>query len=252
MKKTWIKVKRGLLEPKHIIKLGQAWYLYFYILDNADWETGKIFEWKDKYAADELRKPLCLIREHRKLLIQEEYISATLNKRSQTITINNWTDPRKYDGVVINKAQGSDFSIPKNEKRAQGSGKGNDKGSGKGFKNPSEKNTLPYNHISHNTYHNDKMVHSLIIYFLEQTKLKEPKYSLDKKWIAPIKQMLDISGFDLTKAKKILLLTIKDCDKTNWSFSTPYQILSRYKGIAGRQKRKGAALGTEFNPEDIK
>jgi hypothetical protein len=44
MRKTWIKVKRGILEPKHIEKLGVAWYLYFYILDNADWDTGTIPE----------------------------------------------------------------------------------------------------------------------------------------------------------------------------------------------------------------
>ena len=147
MKKTWIKVKRGLLEPKHIMKLGPAWYLYLYILDNADWETGQLFEWKDKFAADELGKPLGLIRKHRKLLIEEKYISSELKKSYQIITIKNWTDPRKYDGVVINECQGSDLSEPKSAEVVEGSGKGN----GKGFSNPSYGNTLPYNHISHNT-----------------------------------------------------------------------------------------------------
>ena len=74
MKKTWIKVKRGLLEPKHINQLGSAWYLYFYILDQAEWETGTISNWKDKYAADELNKPINLIREHRKHLQEMKYI----------------------------------------------------------------------------------------------------------------------------------------------------------------------------------
>ena len=42
MKNTWIKVKRGILrlEPKHIAKLGQAWYLYFYILDQTNGAAG--------------------------------------------------------------------------------------------------------------------------------------------------------------------------------------------------------------------
>jgi DnaD/phage-associated family protein len=101
-KKTWIKIKRGILEPKHITKLGQAWYLYFYILDNADWETGTIKEWKDEYASQDLEKPIGMIREHRKHLVAEEYITCEKKRYSQTITIHNWTNPRRYDGEVLN------------------------------------------------------------------------------------------------------------------------------------------------------
>lgn len=59
-KKTWIKIKRGILEPKHIERLGAAWYLYFYILDQTEWESGTILDWKDKYVADDLCKPLAV------------------------------------------------------------------------------------------------------------------------------------------------------------------------------------------------
>ena len=102
-KKTWIKVKRGILEPKHIDKLGQAWYLYFYILDNANWETGTISEWKDEYAAQDLEKPIGMIREHRKHLASEGYITCEKKRYSQNIIIHNWTDPRRYDGLVQNQ-----------------------------------------------------------------------------------------------------------------------------------------------------
>ena len=107
-KKTWIKVKCGILEPKHIAKLGQAWYLYLYILDNANWDTGIISEWKDEYGVQDLGKPLGMIREHRKQLIKEGYISCTKNQHSQTVTIHNWTNPRTYDGIVQNQSYDKD------------------------------------------------------------------------------------------------------------------------------------------------
>ena len=144
-RKTWIKVKRGILEPRHINKLGVAWYLYFYILDNADWETGKIFEWKDKFAADELGKPLGMIREHRKLLVTEKYITTTQNRLSQTITIMNWTNPRMYDGKVLN--EGSEKDEPYTEKADEGSGKGY----GKGVLDHAKISHSSLYHITHNT-----------------------------------------------------------------------------------------------------
>ena len=115
-RKTWIKVKRGILEPKHIEKLGNAWYLYFYILDNADWETGTIKEWKDEYASQDLEKPIGMIREHRKHLVTEEYINCEKKRYSQTITIHNWTNPRRYDGEVLNfNPQSSDLDQPSDQ-----------------------------------------------------------------------------------------------------------------------------------------
>jgi len=162
-KKTWIKVKRGILEPRHIDKLGAAWYLYFYMLDNADWDTGSIKEWKDQYAADDLCKPLGLIREHRKKLESEKYISRQQNRHSQTIIIKNWTNPRMYDGTILNEEdEGYEFSQPcegenfkgSDEGKGEGSGKGevkgSDKGSGKGFNDKSKNSHSSSNHISHN------------------------------------------------------------------------------------------------------
>jgi len=166
MKKTWIKVKRGLLEPKHIEQLGQAWYLYFYILDNADWETGTIKEWKDKYAADELGKPLGMIREHRKLL-EENYIESIKNRYSQTIVIRNWTNPRMYDGSILNEDTGK----PELSDNAENEGKGQSltqsepKSKGQSltqsFSNPSENLHSSYSHISHNTNHKSQGINNI-------------------------------------------------------------------------------------------
>lgn len=153
MKKTWIKVKRGILEPKHIAKLGQAWYLYLYILDNADWDSGTIPEWKDKYAADELGKPLGMIREHRKLLVTGEYITCKQKQRCQIITIRNWTNPRRYDGIVQNEdgLSKEKHEPKKSESKSQGSPQGSGQGSGQGVGEQADNSLPSYNHIPHIT-----------------------------------------------------------------------------------------------------
>ena len=40
--KTWIKLKRGILEKKHRDELGIRIWLYLYMLDIVDWDTGII------------------------------------------------------------------------------------------------------------------------------------------------------------------------------------------------------------------
>ncbi len=152
MKKTWIKIKRGILEPKHIDQLSVAWYLYFYILDNADWETGTIKEWKDKYAADELGKPLGMIREHRKLL-EEHYIDSIKNRYDQTIVIRNWTNPRMYDGVIINEGYIKQEPSQEEEPQSKTQSKGQSKT--QSISNPPENLHSSYSHISHNTNHKE-------------------------------------------------------------------------------------------------
>ena len=48
-KKNWIFIKRGLSEdPKHRERMGMAIWLFMHICDAADWETGKVYDWRDK------------------------------------------------------------------------------------------------------------------------------------------------------------------------------------------------------------
>lgn len=103
-RKTWIKVKRGILEPKHRIELGIRVWLYLHILDRADWETGTILEWIDGSEAEVMSISINTLRKQRKQLQESGYITAVKGKHSQTIIIHNWTDPRKYDGLEINKS----------------------------------------------------------------------------------------------------------------------------------------------------
>ena len=103
MKKTWIKIKRGLLEPKHRDRLGIRIWLYLYILDKADWETGKVLEWRDAAAADELDMHVRTIRQQRQKLDEDDYITCEQKYHKQVITIHNYLNPRKYDEEPMNK-----------------------------------------------------------------------------------------------------------------------------------------------------
>ena len=73
-KRTFIKVRRGILDGKHRLKLGEAWYLYLFILDSVNWETGTIYEWRDADIAEMLDVYLPTLRNHRKRLEDQGYI----------------------------------------------------------------------------------------------------------------------------------------------------------------------------------
>jgi len=100
--KSWIKVRRGILEPKHRLKIGPAWYLYLYILDRANWEKGVIFEWTDDSAAAELEISIVTLRSHRRRLEDEGYIVTIQRHQRQEITINKWCDPRSNSKLPEN------------------------------------------------------------------------------------------------------------------------------------------------------
>ena len=127
MKRTWIKVKRGILEPKHRRALGLAIYLYLYMIDIVNWEDGKIHEWTDISASEELDMPIKTIREYRKLIEKEKYISCVQHQHSQEITIKKWTNPREYSGDTMN--QGALQTEPSSSDKIEGSLQGSLEGS---------------------------------------------------------------------------------------------------------------------------
>lgn len=150
MKRTWIKIKRGILEPKHIQKLGGAWYLYFYILDQTEWESGTLRGWKDKYAAADFGLTVLQIRDHRQRLVREGYIACEQEQHSLKIIVSNWTDPRRYDGLVINeKPQGTEISLPKDDVKTAENAQGKAQGTGQGVKSYAVNPHISYSHTSH-------------------------------------------------------------------------------------------------------
>lgn len=179
-KKTWIKVKRGLvLDPKHRIKMGIKIWLYQYMLDKCNWESGKVEEWIDRYAAEEMEMPLPTLRKQRVQLEEDGYISCLQNKHSQTITIHNWTNPREYSGKVYNeKNEGNQTLSPL--KKAKGNHKGNHKGIG-GVGTPTSN--------SHNTNHIKKKKEVVVIN-------PSIKRALDEAGITGKKIQLQLSELD--------------------------------------------------------
>ena len=126
-KKTWVKIKRGfIIDPKHRIALGNRVWLYLYMLDVADWETGKVLEWRDRDAADDLQMPISTIRLQRRQLEDADYISCFQHKTHQTITIKRWINPRDYEN------KGDYLLIPNGEEQGMSDNKGNNKGDKKG------------------------------------------------------------------------------------------------------------------------
>jgi len=99
-KKTFIKVRRGILDPKHRRKMGEAVWLYLFILDRADWEEGAVIEYKDLDAAESLGLPLSTLRVQRRKLEDACYIRTIQHQHFLEITISKWENPKEKN---INK-----------------------------------------------------------------------------------------------------------------------------------------------------
>jgi len=120
MKKTWIKIRSGLLTAEHKARIENNLWLYLHIIDRADWETGKIFEWNDRDAADHFTVSIHTIRKQRRALEAEGYISSLLRPHCLEITVHNWIDPRRYDQHVLNEREGGGPEMVTHESDAGG------------------------------------------------------------------------------------------------------------------------------------
>jgi hypothetical protein len=130
-KKLWISIKRGLIRnPKHRIAMGECIWLFQYMIDVADWNTGKIPDWKDEAAADDMQMPVRTLREQRRKLESLEYISCSQKQYGQEITILEWTNPREYSGETYNQRKGDSEASP--SENGQGYTQGYTQGSTQG------------------------------------------------------------------------------------------------------------------------
>lgn len=101
--KTWIKIKRGFIDQKHREKMGVRIWLYLYMLDIVNWETGTIEGWTDQKAADDFGMEFRTLQAQRQQLQADGYISCEQIFQGQRIIVHNWTNPREYSGQVINE-----------------------------------------------------------------------------------------------------------------------------------------------------
>lgn len=93
MPRGWIKIRNGLLDPKHYSKMGDAVWLYLFLQKYADWDTGKVWEYQDRWAAEELGMSVPAVRRRRRKLQDEGYIRCEKNQYSQMIEITNYESP---------------------------------------------------------------------------------------------------------------------------------------------------------------
>lgn len=101
--KIWIKIKRGLiLDPKHREALGVAIWLYFHIIDRAEWETGIVHGWKDQAEAEDMELPLGTLRHQFSILETAGYITRERRQYDSRIIIHKWINPRGYSCEVLN------------------------------------------------------------------------------------------------------------------------------------------------------
>jgi hypothetical protein len=99
--KTHLKIKCGLLSPKHCQAIGSAVWLFMYILDRADWEDGTLRGYTDADAAEDLGSPRLTIKKWRARLARHNYIASRQGLHSQTLYVNKWTNPRQKWGAEL-------------------------------------------------------------------------------------------------------------------------------------------------------
>jgi len=101
-RKTWIKLKRGLLAPKHREAIGIRVWLYLFILDRANWEEGAVLTWRDQDASEELEMPIDTVRQQRRQLEVAGYIRTEHQGDHLRLVVCKWVNPREYSGQVYN------------------------------------------------------------------------------------------------------------------------------------------------------
>lgn len=93
-KKTFLKIKRGLITAKHRISMDGAVWLFLHILDRTDWENGTVTDWRDADAAENLGMSIPGIRKYRRRLEDGGYIACRQSLHCQVIYVNNWSNPQ--------------------------------------------------------------------------------------------------------------------------------------------------------------
>lgn len=101
-RKTFIAVKRGLLDPRHRERLANRIWLYLHLLDIVQWDTGIITGWRDEDQAIAIEMELPTLRRQRQELEKLGYIECIRRRYTLDIRIYNYINPRVYSGVILN------------------------------------------------------------------------------------------------------------------------------------------------------
>ncbi len=257
MRKTWIKLKRGLLEAKHRMALGVRVWLYIYILDRANWEKGKVLDWKDTMAADDLEMPLGTIRDQRRQLEKDGYIVAQQKKHGQEITILKWTNPREYSGKVYNKgaetpepfeeANGEDSEPVENHDRNNGSGNGVGKGEDKVIEQVNtptlDSQDKDHKSISGLPKESEDLIRGLAEqHFTKKTKLSPEflgKAEAGTLWWAPLREMCKLAKWEPAIIQSAMDAALLALQGDGLTISSPKSIIKNYRAEIAQRDQAG-------------
>jgi len=243
-KRTWITVKRGILEPKHRFALGELIYLFLYILDITGWETGTIEEWSDKGVAEEMSMPLSTLRYQRNKLTRLGYISVEQKQHGIRVIVHNWTNPKEYTGKVYNKSK-----IPTANPSANPD---NNPSANPGFKDEPTNDASSYSQKSQIIKQekitcksslkekNNELETRMINKFTEITgiKMMPTEYAKNQKlWYQAVRHMLFQVDGDIDEAESLLEFAIDKMKKVPLDYHTPNSVLSTYDAVIGKEKK---------------
>ena len=91
--KTFIKVKRGIISPEHYEAIGPAVWLFLYLIDRADFDSGTMYGYTDDQAAEDIGSKKRTIRSWRIKLQDGGYIDWIKKPYSINVTISIWDNP---------------------------------------------------------------------------------------------------------------------------------------------------------------
>lgn len=106
--RSWIKIHNGLTnDPKHRKQMGVRIWLFAWLVDHADWETGIVWEFTDKDCAAEMSDDSITvsgrtIEDQRQELEKSGYVVCHPGDQCQHIRIMRWRNPRMVNPPQIN------------------------------------------------------------------------------------------------------------------------------------------------------
>lgn len=121
---TWIKIHTGLTNDKvHRERMGIRVWLFMWLVDHADWSSGVVYDYTDRWAGDEMGLSSRTIEDQRQTLERDGYIQCYQAFQCQFIRIMRWRDPRQVNPSQINipgdetsygtfRTHGTELSVP--------------------------------------------------------------------------------------------------------------------------------------------
>lgn len=101
--RAWIKIHTGLTnDPEHRGRMGIRVWLFMWLVDHAEWESGVVYNYTDKWAGEEMEMPPRTVERQRQGLECDYYIRCWPSFQCQHIMIMRWRNPKLVNPPQIN------------------------------------------------------------------------------------------------------------------------------------------------------